>query len=145
MRLFRRQKYRRAGHVAPSARLPFGLKSAALPGLEPLPLTATIDPTSHTEQKATAPALALLFISKAFFQSDFIASVELRRLLARRLLENIRAVPMILDYCAWQTNKRIAAHYVRPALEDDNAPVPLLVCMNRWIDKDQPLLDFLAG
>jgi hypothetical protein len=45
--------------------------------------------------------LALLLVSSAFMASDFIRSVELKRLLERQRLGQIRVVPIIVRPCAW--------------------------------------------
>lgn len=45
--------------------------------------------------------LALLLISPAFLASDFIQSVEMTHLLARRKRDGIRVVPIIVRPCLW--------------------------------------------
>jgi hypothetical protein len=47
--------------------------------------------------------MALLFISKDFLASSFIQDKELPRLLQRRKEEGLRAVPIIIGPCMWQS------------------------------------------
>jgi hypothetical protein len=46
--------------------------------------------------------MALLLVSDAFLASDFIDSVELKRLLERRAADGLPVVPIILRSCPWR-------------------------------------------
>ena len=45
--------------------------------------------------------MALFLLSDSFFHSDFIESVEVKRLMARRRDHGVRVVPIILESCTW--------------------------------------------
>ena len=49
--------------------------------------------------------IALFLISKDFVASDFIDSVEVKRLMERRRKEGIRVVPIVLKPCAWSLER----------------------------------------
>jgi hypothetical protein len=63
--------------------------------------------------------LALLLVSPDFLASEFIHSVELKRVLDRREREGIRVVPIILRPCLW-TSEPIGT---LQALPEDGTPI----------------------
>ena len=58
--------------------------------------------------------LAVLLVSSAFIDSDFIYSDELGRLLERHRRDGIRLLPIIVKPCAWKYEKPIESLQVRP-------------------------------
>nr|VFJ42625.1 MAG: TIR domain-containing protein [Candidatus Kentron sp. FM]VFJ43321.1 MAG: TIR domain-containing protein [Candidatus Kentron sp. FM]VFK05488.1 MAG: TIR domain-containing protein [Candidatus Kentron sp. FM] len=58
--------------------------------------------------------MALLLISADFLNSEFIYSVELKRLFERRRDTGIRIVPIIVRPCLWKEDKRLKGLQAMP-------------------------------
>lgn len=54
------------------------------------------------DQAMDACQIALLLVSPAFLASEFIQTVEMRRLMERRESDGIRVVPIIIRPCMWE-------------------------------------------
>lgn len=58
--------------------------------------------------------VAVLLVSADFLNSDFVRSVEVPRLLARRQKEGLRVIPIIIRPCVWKALPWLASIQVRP-------------------------------
>ena len=58
--------------------------------------------------------LALLLVSKYFIDSRFIQGKEVPRLLERRKMEGLQVVPIILDYCMWDSEPVLSGLQAMP-------------------------------
>ncbi len=78
--------------------------------------------------------IAILVVTKSFFNSSFIQNEELPPLLAREREGKTQLVPLLADHCAWELDPVVAPRQVRPrpavplaAHSNPNAPMARLV------------------
>jgi len=79
------------------------------------------------EQLATAD-IVLLFISKSFFNSEYIEKEELKKALGRHQKGEATVVPVIVKPCLWDAHPEIAALQVLP---QDGRPI------SSWVEEDE--------
>jgi hypothetical protein len=87
------------------------------------------------EQLATAD-IVLLFISKHFFNSEYIEKEELKKALERHKKGEAVVVPVIVKPCLWDAHGEIVALQVLPK---DGRPV------SSWRDADEAFTDVAKG
>jgi serine/threonine protein kinase/class 3 adenylate cyclase len=66
------------------------------------------------EEQINSCNIALLLVSEHFLRSDFITSVELKRLIERERLHGIRVIPIIVRPCPWKYNTTIGQRSALP-------------------------------
>jgi hypothetical protein len=79
------------------------------------------------KEQLAAADIVLLFISKHFFNSEYIEKEELKKALERHKKGEAAVVPVILKPCLWDVQEEIAALQVLPK---DGKPI------SNWVDID---------
>jgi len=80
--------------------------------------------------------IVLLFISKFFFNSEYIEKEELKKALERHQKGEATVVPVIVKPCLWDAYEEIAALQVLPK---DGKPV------SSWVDTDEAWTNIAKG
>jgi uncharacterized protein len=80
--------------------------------------------------------MVLLFISKSFFNSEYIEQTELKKALERHRTGQATVIPIIVKPCYWEANEDIAALQVLPK---EGKPV------SSWADSDEAFTDVVRG
>jgi tetratricopeptide (TPR) repeat protein len=98
------------------------------------------------EQAMREAEVALFLVTENFIASPFCQDVEVPRMLERHRDEGVLIVPVIVDYCDWQSVERISQFQVLP---EDGQPVQaqrpqskawtqVAAGLRRWLENNPP-------